>query len=392
MLNAEGGGSMKKQIRVVLALVLMLPLMMVLSACSLFGSGVPGLVGPQINNQDDLMNAGEDNMYRSKRLNLVTEINGSYKIDRSFELDPQDENKRIYNDLYLYKYDYFYMTTNDNKYIWCRLSDKSDLDYVTVEQEMGEDIQINVNVTGKYKLIFDIVTKAFDIEYLGEVTTPVYEEIEDCEVGYLVDVNGKEELQFAEMQVVGDELALMGMHFAVGQSVGFYSTFTHTSWYKTTIEESCVNKYLYKIGEKPSTNVYFMIGGQYNIYLNPKTYVVRAELVAADENGYGAYVFVDENLNLVALELVNEDVNYEFEFQCRVVSQVVGNTEIVIENLPEIYNAKYQKYHLVPTAESLDLLRESTSKDGLYYFRKAGTYRLMINLKTFEIGVELMPE
>lgn len=387
---------MKKQILVVLSLVLMLPLMMVLSACSLFGPNIPGLVGPQINNQDDLVNTGKDDLYMSKRLKLVTEINGSYKIDRAFELDPQDENKRIYDNLYLYKYDYFYMTTSDNKYRWCRLSDESDWAYVAVEREMGEDIQINVNVTGKYKLVFDIVTKAFDIEYLGEITTPVYEEIESCEVGYLVDLNGKKELQFAEMQAAGDELALMGLHFDVGQSIGFYSALTHTSWYKTTLEESCAYKYLYKNSGKPSTDVCFMMSGQYNIYLNPKTYVVRAELLAADEDAYAAYVYVDENLNaaddLVKLALVNENVNYEFEFQCRVTSQVVGNYEIVSEELPKIYNAKYQKYNLVPTVESLDLLRKSGNKDDLYYFKKAGTYRLIINLKTFEIGVELISD
>jgi len=381
-----------------MTLVLMLPLIMVLSACTWFGDS-NDLVGPYIDNEYDLEDVGEEELFMSKQLNLVTEINGSYKIDRAFRLDYEDENKRVYDDLYFYEDDFFYMTTTDNKYLWCYLTDETDLEYVEVEKEAGEDIQINIKVTGRYKLIFDIITKSFDLEYLGKITTPVYEEIESCEVGYLIDVNGEKTMKYDVMQKVGNEFALLGTHFAVGQSAGFYSKFTHTSWYKTTIEESCANRYIHKRGTKANTDICFMVGGEYNIYLNPKTYVVRVELVAADEDGYSANVFVDENLDFVndpiQLELLDQNKNYEFVFQCRVTSELVGNYQVVTTELPKIYNDKLQSYELVPTAESLtaDLVRESAYHGStFYYFNKAGVYNLIINLKTFEINVELVTE
>jgi len=142
-----------------------------------------------------------------------------------------------------------------------------------------------------------------------------------------------------------------------------------------------------------------MIGGEYNVYLDPQTYVVRVELVMADEDGYSANVFVDENLNFVndsvQLELLNQDINYEFVFECRVTSELVGNYQVVTTELPKIYNDKLQSYELVPTAESLTagLVRESTYHGSKsYYFKKAGVHRLIINLKTFEISVELIAE
>ena len=41
----------------------------------------------------------KEDLYTSKALFLVTDIMGSYRIDRPFSLDPADENKRIYDDM-----------------------------------------------------------------------------------------------------------------------------------------------------------------------------------------------------------------------------------------------------------------------------------------------------
>lgn len=341
-------------------------------------------IGPTIDNQTDLEETDKDNYFTSKSLSLVTEINGSYTIDKPFTIDKENTNKRIYDNLYLYQYDYFFMISSDYKDIWCKLSDKNDLLYLEVESEQGEDIQVNVKVSGIYTLVFDTVTKSFDVEYISQITTPVYEEIAKCEIGYLDD---NDKLQFVKMQKEGDTLVAKNIHMNIGQSVGFYSEFTHTSWYKTTLDESCANKYVYKNGQKPSSEVYFIFGGTYNIYLNAKTYVVNVELVSVDTDGYSAIIYEDNQFK--NLELADNSVNYIFTHQMVVTSITAGNYEVVTTTIPEIYNASYQEYNLTLTEDSLPLVRISNEKT---YFKTAGTYTITINLKTLEMSLTLLAE
>ena len=315
----------------------------------------------------------------------MTEINGSYTVDRAFTLDAQDPNKRIYDDLYLYQYDYFFMISGDYKDIWCRLSDRNDLEYVEVEKSEGEDVQVNVKVSGIYKLIFDTVTKSFDVEYKSEITTPVYEEILKCEIGYLDD---SKEMVFVKMVKDGNELAITNIHFDIGQAIWFYSEFTHTSWYKTTIDESCVNKYVHKWGEKPSSEIIFIFGGTYNLYLNPKTYVVRVEAVSIDNDGYSAIIF-DENGQEQSLQPADQTAGYIFTFEKTVTGRTVGNVFVVTEDLPVIYSASYQPYNLTLTEESKVFV---SFYDDDICFKQAGKYIVTINLQTFEMGLTLLAE
>ena len=196
-------------------------------------------------------------------------------------------------------------------------ANKKDLEYAEVEKSQGEDVQVNIKVAGIYNLIFDVKTKTFDLDYVSAITTPVYETIEKCEIGYL---DSNKEMQYVAMQKQGDELCVKNVHFAVGKGVGFYSAFTHVSWYKTTMDASCANQLIFKRGTKPNSDIYFMVGGTYNLYLNPETYVVRAELVSADADGYSAYVILDENLDVLdepaQLSLNDNAINYQFKFQC----------------------------------------------------------------------------
>ena len=354
-------------------------------------------IGPTIDNATDLKPADTENYFTSKKLQLITEINGSYKTDRPFTLDETDENKRIYDDLYLYKYDFFYMMSSDYTDTWCRLFDKNDLEYVEVEREQGEDIQINVKVSGIYKLIFDTVTKSFDLEYKSEITTPVYEVMEDCEIGIYQEQTQK--LTYVKTQAVGDEFVAYNVHVYAGKLAGFYSEFTHTSWYNTTLHESSANKYVYKGGgDKPSTNVFFMIGGTYNIYINPVTYVVRVELVSADADGYSAIIYRDADMNPVSepieLQPADSTAPYLFEYQCNITGKQYGNYYFVMTTIPTIYTKNYQEYDLQLTEDSLQYIRIYTSDDGdvTYYFDNEGTHILTVNLQTFEISVTYLPE
>lgn len=370
-----------------LVLALMLPFASLLTAC--FGGGLPtDWVDVKIDNQYDLEQTEQDQVFTSKGMDLVTEINGSFTAGRPFVLDAHDEYKRIYKNIYFYQYDYFYMISNDYDYIWCGLSDSKDLDYAEVEKSQGEDVQVNIKVAGIYNLIFDVKTKTFDLDYVSAITTPVYETIEKCEIGYL---DSNKEMQYVAMQKQGDELCVKNVHFAVGKGVGFYSAFTHVSWYKTTMDASCANQLIFKRGTKPNSDIYFMVGGTYNIYLNPETYVVRAELVSADADGYSAYVILDENLDVLdepaQLSLNDNAINYQFKFQC--VAENFQTYSFSMDKIPTVYNSAFQDYRLTLTDESSACVRES---NGNYYFSKAGTYQLLIDLQNFTIDVTKLAE
>lgn len=374
----------KKRFWSLLVLALMLPIASLLTAC--FGGGLPaGWVDVQIDNQDDLEQTEQDQVFTSKGMDLVTEINGSFTVGRPFVLDAHDEYKRIYKNIYFYQYDYFYMNANDYDYIWCGLSDSKDLEYAEVEKSQGEDVQANIKVAGIYNLIFDVKTKTFDLDYVSAITTPVYETIQKCEIGYL---DNKKNMQYVAMQKQGDELCVNNVHFVAGQSVGFYSAVTHVSWYKTTMDASCANQLIFKRGTKPNSEICFMVGGTYNLYLNPETYVVRAELVSADVDGYTACVILDENLDVLDepanLPLNDNAINYQFKFQCVAVAEQYGNYFICLDEIPTVYNSALQAYRLTLTADSLACVRES---NGDYYFKDAGTYQCLIDLRDFTLTI-----
>ena len=367
----------------------MFPFAISLSGCNLFGGGSSGSSLPKVDNSNDLRdytpsqdeNYDEnDELYTSNYLSFVTEINGSYRTNRPFTLDENNKNLRIYDNIYFYEYDFFQMMSNDYKNIWCSLSDETDAQYAEVEREQGEDIQTNIKVSGIYKVIFDTSTFLFDLVYKSEITTPVYEEIKNCDI-YSVAT------KWTTMQKFGDEFFVNNYHMEGAKLVAFDSSYSHTSHYKTTIDESCLNKYIYKNGTKPSSDVWFMIAGTYNIYLNAKTYVVRVELVSADADGYSASVY--KNHEFVPLELVDENVKYVFKYRYTATSDI-GNYGIMSDDVPKIFNASYQKYNLVATDGSMIYLGAYSS--GGYYFKTRGTYDLTINLLDFTISITKLPE
>lgn len=52
--------------------------------------------------------------YESLDVTLWAKINGFYTSIKYFTLDDVNKNLRIYDDVYLYENDYFYMISNDN--------------------------------------------------------------------------------------------------------------------------------------------------------------------------------------------------------------------------------------------------------------------------------------
>ena len=207
--------------------------------------------------------------YISNKYTLITEINGYYSTNRPFCLDKNDDNKRIYDDVYLYVDDMFYMDKSNSWDIYCTLSDPNDLEYVEIEKEDGVDIQINVLKQGIYKIVFDMSTMSFDLTYKSDILVPVYPEIQNCDIY-------STKTKWIETEKQGDEFVAKNFAIEQGKFVSFFSH-VHTSQFKTTVENGTENLYIKKPGTKPNSYVYFKVGGTYNIYINAKTYVVRVE-------------------------------------------------------------------------------------------------------------------
>ena len=377
----------KRILGFILAICLMFPLAISLAGCfdTLGGGG-----GTKIDNSVDLVDAtpneehqddGKD-YYTSKKLQLVTDINGSYKVGREFYLDPENNNRRVYDDIYFYEDDYFKMDEKDSPRIYYQLENSEDLEYVSVVEDYGR-LKINAGKSGIYKLVFDITTFKFDVEYKSEIITPKYETIENCDI-YSLATSWQQMTKNSENQ---DEFVINNFCVASKKSISFFSHNIHTSRYKVTLDESAQYRYAYQIGTKSSPDVYMMIGGTYNVYINSKTYVVRFELVSANADGYSAIVYKDGNF--VDLELADQNVNYIFKYRYE-ATRDIGGYGVMSDDVPDIYNASYQKYNLTPTDDSMTYLRAYSS--GGYYFKTRGTYDLTINLLDFTITIEKLPE
>ena len=376
-----------KKIFIMFALMLCLFLPPIFTGCDFGASG-----GAIVNNSTDLVvveegTSGEGEtpstptQYKSKKLSLVTEINGSFNVNHTFILDPTDENKRLYDDLYFYQDDYFYMDVADSWKIYCDLSDENDLEYVEVEKESGVDIQINVKKDGIYKLVFDIITHAFDLEYKSAITTPVFETIKNCDFYTLATGF----VQMSQNPDNEDEFYVNNVLLTKDKSLSFYSHI-HTSNYKVLLDQSVANQYAY-IHKERSTFITIMIGGSYNIYINAKTYIVRLELtnkITADY--YAQYVVYNKDTHKsdwIQLQPTDASTPYIFSFQLTVDR---------FTDIPTIYDNGIREYNLTLLDANNTTKFGKFTRSEYYYFNTAGTYNITVNLDTFTISAEFVPE
>lgn len=305
--------------------------------------------------------------YTSSDFSLMMEVNGEYFEMKYFSVEG---DKRVYDNLYFYVDDYFYIVTDDYKHLYASLGDSADLEYAEEEKEQGYDIQINVKKAGIYKLTFDVKTLKFDMEYKAEIQTPVYYTIKNCSIY-------SNETSWVEMSVNPsneEEFVVNNFNVEAGKIISFYSNI-HTSNYKVTLEESANNK----LASARKTVVTVNVGGYYNIYINRKTYVVRMELIDPDTATYGCVYY--DGTDFITLQPYELDVPYVFRQRIIVTTQYTTS-------LPKFHSAGYKTYELT-VVDSTDVLMGSGSN---YYFKQVGTYDVIVNLKTFEITAELLPE
>ena len=305
--------------------------------------------------------------YTSSALSLWLEVNGAFLEIDYFSLDG---NKRVYDNLYLYEDDYFYMCSDDMNGWYASLGDLEDTEYAEEEKEQGYDIQINVKKAGIYKLIFDVDTLKFDMEYKAEIETPVYYTIKNCSI-YNVATNW---LEMSVNSANADEFVIRNYSVEAGKTVSFFNNI-HTSNYKVTLAESANDK----LASARKTSVIVNVGGNYDIYINRKTYVVRMELKNPDTATYSCVYY--DGADFVTLEPYDSDVAYIFRQRIAVDTNYTTS-------LPKFHSAKYTTYDLT-VVDPADVLMGSGKN---YYFKQAGNYEVIINLKTFEITAERLPE
>lgn len=367
----------KKFLTFLLAICLILPCAFMLTACGTNPPDIPPQKDYNADIQeilpeliDDEHFEAEDNTtyYTSPGFSLSISIRGHFMIMDYFTLDG---NKRVYNNIYLYEDDYFYMVTDDYKDLYASIGNSNDNEFVEEEKESGEDIQLNVIKEGIYNIIFDTDTLKFDMVFLSEITTPRYYTIKNCDI-YSVATSWREMTKNPHNQ---DEFYISDFHIASGKSINFFSHL-HTSNFVPTLDENSQ-----KMASVRKTNVRIFIGGNYDVFINAKTYEVRLELKNPETADYSC-VYYDGN-DFIPLELENNAVPYIFTYQITANTPYnpleSGNTK-----LHTLYSENYGEYKLT--------IINSPDINAYHYCKKAGTYKVTVNLMTFELTAELLPE
>ncbi len=358
-----------------------------LSACDFTSSGNSNNTNiPNIDNRVDLKpyeeeeyKTNDQTYYVSDYICFTMEVRGYFQVNIPFNVDKDNENLRIYDNMYFYEGDYFYLISNDYKYIWATLKNEK-TEYLTPKREQGEDIQIDVKKSGVYKITLDIKTMVMDFEYKSAIETPYYYPFKNCSIGTLVD----KKLVYNDLSVNpdnSDEFMITAFQVETGKLYSFYSGLAHTSNYKITVAEDSrqfVSPSLFE------TSVAFNVSGEFNIYVNKKTYEVRAQPTNPASLVYDCVVY--ENKQFVSLTPKDATVPYIFEYLYEATSYL-GGYGIVSDDVPKLYNKYYKEYEL--QVEESELLGNN---DGKYYFKKKGEYLLTINLLNLTLKVEVLPE
>ncbi|MBE7060905.1 MAG: hypothetical protein E7382_00030 [Clostridiales bacterium] len=373
---------MRKKFLCLTAMLLMLISALSFVGCGMFGDSTNGgsdgggdgtveQLQEYIPTADDDMEVIEgETYYKSNTTDLVTEINGYYRVDRPFTIDKENENRRIYHNIYFYEEDFFqiihYKNINSLGTIYAILSDQTDVEYAEVSYSTGgTPLQIDIKKQGVYNLILDIETFAIDMVKVKDIQTPVYEKIKSCELNIHVSLSDH---TYHPMTLNADTNEYyIEAQIPLNATIGFYSE-TRNSHYKMTVEENLKDTILY-YNTTNVTQVRIHVGGTYKIYFNAKTYKLRLELQNPDTANY--YCQVEWN-NGNELNKKSESQPYIFEYE-------FVATEYA--DIPSFYPMLGMSYDLTVYGDEENVVNGE-------YVREAGTYKMTINLKDFTLTVQ----
>lgn len=374
-------------------LFLIMALLLVINAFALASCGILGSPDggddeelPQIDNSVDLKEfspaVDDDNVYvdgetyyTSISVDLVTEINGNYSVDRPFVLDKENENKRIYRNIYFYVEDFiqvlYYKKLGDLGKLFVIMSDVADQEYAEIEYSTGgSPLQINIIKQGVYDIILDVETFAIDMVKVSDIDAPVYETIKTCELNVHVSQS-----QYSYTPMAFDAETneyYIQKEIPLNASIGFYNA-SHMGHYKMTVD-SGLNDTLIYYNTNSIRQVQVHVGGIYKIYFNAKTYVLRLELQNPDSASYYCQVGWNNNEELTAKSSTTPYL-FEYEF----VAQGKVNDPYV--DIPSFYPKLGMKYQL-------SVIDVDGFVSGDMYITESGNYTLSINLKDFTLTIK----
>jgi len=229
-------------------------------------------------------------------------------------------------------------------------------------------LQINVTQQGVYNLILDITTFEIDVEKVGDIQTPVYEQVKSCELYVHLSATNATYTEMT-LNVDTNEYCLQ-KEIPQNAIIGFYSA-SHMARYNVTLKDTANNTVVWwDFANKNRVRVH--VGGTYKIYFNAKTYEVKVELQNPDTATYFCQVEWNKGNLLTA-----PDSSKPYLFEHTVVAQtsVDGRTP-----LPKFYPELGMAYDLT-------IVDQDDSLIGGDEFDESGTYKLIINLKDFTLTI-----
>lgn len=358
-----------------------------LSSCDLSPNDEKsGLYVPDIDNsvdlkeyEDDEYVTTDDTYYESEYISFIMEVRGYYQTDIPFTLDKDNDNLRIYDNMYFYKGDFFQLMSADYKYIWATLKNEK-TEYLTPLREQGEDIQVDVKKSGIYKIVLDITTMIMDFEYKSEIVTPYYYPFKNCVIGTLDENKHIVYNELLPNPNNPNEFVINNYEVATGKLYSFYSK-SNTSVYKLTVAEDST-RYA-TVSPLYDDVILFNISGKVNITVNNKTYEVKAEVADPASLTYDCLTYNGEQW--ITLEPKDEAVPYIFEYAYEATSDV-GGYGVMSDDLPKFYNKSYKEYKFSVTESNL-----LGNNKGTYYFKKRGHYLILIDVYNLTLSVSGNP-
>ena len=249
-------------------------LFMMLSSCSFSGdtNGNPVRGYPEAGT--DLIEVDESaTYYESKDITMWLEVSGFYTSAKYFTLDEENENLRVYDNMYFYKDDYFFFLSNDMRDWYADMN--TETEYAVKELAEGEDYHIKFLSDGIYRVTFDLTTKKCDVTFKSQIETPKYFTIKNSQIVRYANSRAMVEVKMETNPDNPKELRYLNYQAEVGYVLYFMNS-VHTSTYKITLDEASLNVTA-KYGNSKRSNIRTLVGGSLNIYLNIETYIVRVE-------------------------------------------------------------------------------------------------------------------
>ena len=335
-----------------------------LSGCSIFSGGgtdAPKSVDPASIPSEVVVESGEE-YYEATDYSLWFECSGYYRSCPYYYVEEGKPNTRVYDNLYFYEKDYFFVLSKSMKEWYARLSEGHDTTYVEEELTEGLDYHINIKTDGIYTVKWDMDSKRFDVIYKSEIDTPHFYEIKKCRILS----NGKY-TQMERNPDNQDELCVKGLNVLHAKGITFYET---PNAFRVTVDPAST-QFLFTFDNKRDDYLSVNVDGPVDIFLNTKTYVARIALPNPDQNTFGFTTLDEEKDQNIAVDPTHP---YLFTYDCTI--DAAGR---MLENI-SFYDFHVREYEFA-VASNPEIFDESEYQGSTFhYFKEAGDYRFQADV------------